>query len=89
LYTNTSSVKVLALLLILINSPSLPFIWHIRVWFHALKALFLARRKGSKRYLIDWQRRNEKNGGVAGLVTKQKRIAWADDCDYNLHLSNS
>lgn len=82
------SVKLLLLLIILANSPSLPFLWHLRVWYTPLKAYFLVYTRGRERYLTEWKRKNERKGGIK-LVTRLKRIAWIDDCDYNLHLSNS
>ncbi len=88
-YTLIRAVKLLFLLLVLLNSPSFPFQWHIRVWWHAIKAYYLVFRKGRKRYLDDWSKRNRWDGGIRGIRTVTKRKAWVDDCDYNMHLSNS
>lgn len=85
----TIAVKVLFFLLVLLNSPSFPFQWHIRVWYHAIKAYWLVYRKGRSKYLDDWEAKNVAEGQVRGLRTRMKRIAWLDDCDYNQHLSNS
>ena len=82
------TVKIICLLLILINSPSSPFLWHWRVWKYPLRAYFDLYTKGSKKYLDDFLKRSKKHGGVY-TKTKLRRIAWFDDCDYNLHLSNS
>ncbi|WVQ81224.1 hypothetical protein IAT38_003346 [Cryptococcus sp. DSM 104549] len=82
-------VKVLLLLLILLHSPSWPFLWHIRVWYHGIKAYYLVYRKGRSKYLEDWKKQNDRSGGIKGLRVRQKRVAWMDDCDYNMHLSNS
>jgi hypothetical protein len=64
-------------------------VWHIRVWWYAVKAYWLVYRKGRKRYLDDWVKKNRWDGGIAKVRTRTKRIAWLDDCDYNNHLSNS
>ncbi|OCF35552.1 hypothetical protein I317_04215 [Kwoniella heveanensis CBS 569] len=82
-------VKVLLLLLFILHSPSWPFTWHIRVWYWGIKAYYLAWRKGRSKYLKDWKTQSNKNGGIRDLRTRIRRIAWLDDCDYNLHLSNS
>jgi len=81
-------VKLLFLLIILANAPSFPFLWHLRVWYTPLKAYFLVYTRGRSRYLDEWKRDNARKGGVK-VVTRLRRIAWLDDCDYNLHLSNS
>ncbi|WVO18019.1 hypothetical protein L204_105717 [Cryptococcus depauperatus] len=82
-------IKFLLLLFLLIHSPSWPLMWHIRVWWHGIKAYYLAYRKGRGKYLADWKAQNDKNGGVRNLRVRHKRIAGVDDCDYNMHLSNS
>ncbi|WVQ75525.1 hypothetical protein IAR50_005152 [Cryptococcus sp. DSM 104548] len=82
-------VKVILLLLLITNSGSWPFVWHVRVWYFGIKAYYLAWRKGNAKYLSDWKKANDRSGGVKGLRVRHKRIAGIDDCDYNLHLSNS
>jgi hypothetical protein len=83
------SVKLLLFLLFLINSSSWPFMWHIRVWYYPLKAYYEVFTKGRKKYLLDWKKKMDQAGGIKNLRTKTKRIASFDDCDYNMHLSNS
>ncbi|ORX39109.1 hypothetical protein BD324DRAFT_618540 [Kockovaella imperatae] len=82
------TVKIILLLLIIINSPSLPFQWHIRVWRYPLKAYFDLFTKGRDKFLGECEQRSLRHGGITER-TRLKRIAWFDDCDYNLHLSNS
>jgi hypothetical protein len=82
-------VKVLLFLLFLVNSASFPFSWHIRVWYTPLLAYYKVWSKGRKEYLLDWKRTSDKEGGLLGVRTRTKRIATLDDCDYNMHLSNS
>ncbi|WVO22636.1 uncharacterized protein IAS62_003966 [Cryptococcus decagattii] len=82
-------LKLILLLLFLAHSPSWPFVWHVRVWWHGVKAYYLAWHKGRARYLVDWKAQNDKNGGIRSLRVRHKRIAGVDDCDYNMHLSNS
>jgi hypothetical protein len=84
-----NTVKAFLLLLIILNSPSFPFQWHLRVWIHALKAYYYVYRKGRTRYLDEWEANNVRQGQIKGVVSKMKRVAWVDDCDYNMHLSNS
>ncbi|WWC91230.1 uncharacterized protein L201_006172 [Kwoniella dendrophila CBS 6074] len=82
-------IKALLLLLFIFHSPSWPFTWHIRVWYWGIKAYYLAYTKGRTKYLKDWKSQSDKKGGIKDLRTRINRIAWIDDCDYNLHLSNS
>ncbi|WWC73122.1 uncharacterized protein I206_107088 [Kwoniella pini CBS 10737] len=82
-------IKALLLILFVLHSPSWPFQWHIRVWYWGIKAYYLAYKKGRSKYLKDWKVQSNKNGGIKDLRTRIHRIAWIDDCDYNLHLSNS
>jgi hypothetical protein len=63
--------------------------WHIRVWYYPLKAYYEVFTKGRKKYLLDWKKKMDQAGGIKNLRTKTKRIASFDDCDYNMHLSNS
>lgn len=86
---DVSLVKVLLFLLLVLNSSSWPFMWHLRVWFYPLKAYYHVYMKGRKQYLLDWKKDCDRQGGVKNLVVKTKRIASIDDCDYNMHLSNS
>ncbi|CAD6571869.1 MAG: hypothetical protein TREMPRED_000411 [Tremellales sp. Tagirdzhanova-0007] len=81
-------VKWLLLLIILGNAPSFPFLWHVRVWWAPIKAYFLLFVRGRARYLEGWKRANSASGSIK-VVTRMRRIAWLDDCDYNFHLSNS
>lgn len=85
------SVKLLLFLLFLINSPSWPFMWHIRVWYYPLKAYYYVYTKGRRKYLLDWKKECDKksDGNIKNLVVKTRRTASPDDCDYNMHLSNS
>ncbi|KAK8843334.1 hypothetical protein IAR55_006989 [Kwoniella newhampshirensis] len=83
------SVKIIVLLLFLIHSPSWPFQWHIRVWYWAIKEYYLVWTKGRSKYLKDWKASSDKKGGIRGLRVRHQRLAWLDDCDYNIHLSNS
>jgi hypothetical protein len=83
------SVKIILFLLFLINSSSWPFMWHIRVWYYPLKAYYDVYTKGQKKYLLDWRKKVVDAGGIRDLTVKTKRIASVDDCDYNMHLSNS
>ncbi|WWC64056.1 uncharacterized protein I303_106663 [Kwoniella dejecticola CBS 10117] len=82
-------IKAALLLLFILHSPSWPFQWHIRVWYWGIKAYYLAYKKGRSKYLKDWKGQSDKAGGIRDLRTRINRIAWVDDCDYNLHLSNS
>ena len=82
-------VKIILFLLFLINSSSWPFMWHIRVWYYPLKAYYDVYTKGQKKYLLDWKKKVDVAGGIRHLTVKTKRIASVDDCDYNMHLSNS
>lgn len=82
-------VKIILFLLFLINSSSWPFMWHIRVWYYPLKAYYDVYTKGQTKYLKDWKRKVVDAGGIRDLTVKTKRIASVDDCDYNMHLSNS
>jgi hypothetical protein len=84
----TDSVKIILLLLFLLQAPSWPFVWHFRVWCYPLKAYWEVYTKGRKTYIDNYERNVMKRGGVK-LITKLKRTAWVDDCDYNMHLSNS
>ncbi|KLT38660.1 hypothetical protein CC85DRAFT_289317 [Cutaneotrichosporon oleaginosum] len=82
-------IKLLFLLLVFLNSSSFPFLWHIRVWVHPIKAWLAAKVLGHRRYWIGWRRKYEAMGGLANMRVKSWRRALFDDCDYNLHLSNS
>jgi hypothetical protein len=88
-YITDGVVKIILFLLFLINSSSWPFMWHIRVWYYPLKAYYDVYTKGQKKYLLDWKKKVDDAGGIRDLTVKTKRIASVDDCDYNMHLSNS
>jgi len=92
--------KVLAYLLIILNVRSLPFGWHINLFWHVAKvrwrawwarmhtlSLSSAVRDAAARKFLDDLSPVGQNPLDKTIVTK----AWAgpDDCDYNLHLSNS
>jgi hypothetical protein len=62
--------------------------WHIRVWYYPLKAYYDLYRKGRAKYIDDFEAKSVKAGGIR-LMTRTKRVALFDDCDYNMHLSNS
>lgn len=87
--THTFLVKLLLLILFVFNSPSFPFIWHIRVWWPPIKCYWEVYTKGRKKYLMDWKAANVAAGGIKGNRMRRSRVAWFDDCDYNQHLSNS
>lgn len=63
--------------------------WHLRVWYYPLKAYYHVYTKGRRKYLLDWKAQVEREGGVRHVTAKTRRIATPDDCDYNMHLSNS
>lgn len=80
---------MLFLLLIFANSSSFPFSWHIRVWYTPLKAFLTAYFFGRRRFWLQWRQENVKKGGLKDLRVQVWRRALFDDCDYNMHLSNS
>ncbi|GMK58450.1 hypothetical protein CspeluHIS016_0504820 [Cutaneotrichosporon spelunceum] len=82
-------IKLLFLLLVFLNSSSFPFLWMIRLWSHPIKAWVHAKTVGHKRYWVGWRRRNIAAGGLAHMRVKTWRRALFDDCDHNMHLSNS
>ncbi|BEI79925.1 hypothetical protein CcaverHIS002_0104540 [Cutaneotrichosporon cavernicola] len=82
-------IKLLFLLLVFLNSSSFAFLWHIRVWSHPIKAWIAAKTLGHRRYWVGWRRKHVAAGGLAHMRVKTWRRALFDDCDYNLHLSNS
>ncbi|GFZ50334.1 hypothetical protein JCM24511_08091 [Saitozyma sp. JCM 24511] len=82
-------VKLTLLLLFLINAPSFPLVWHIRTLFWPYRSYLLSHLKGKRRWLDDWAARNAEKGRISGLRTRLRRVAWLDDSDFNLHLSNS
>ncbi|WOO82447.1 uncharacterized protein LOC62_04G005936 [Vanrija pseudolonga] len=82
-------IKVLFLLLILANSSSFPFLWHLRVWKYPLTAYYKAYTKGVNAFWRGWRKEVDKRGNIYQNRTKIRRIALFDDCDYNMHLSNS
>jgi hypothetical protein len=86
---NTPPVKALFVLLVLLNSSSFPFTWHMRVWYTPLRAYYLAYRYGPKKFWLNWRKEHVQNGGMKDMRAQQWRLALFDDCDYNFHLSNS
>ncbi|KAL1408782.1 hypothetical protein Q8F55_005595 [Vanrija albida] len=82
-------IKVLFLLLILANSSSFPFVWHLRVWKYPLTAYYYAYTRGVNSFWRSWRKEVDKRGNIYHNRTKVQRIALFDDCDYNMHLSNS
>lgn len=82
-------VKVLFLLVLILHTNSLPFMWHIRVWAHPLHAFIQSKVMGKRAYWKKWLRELDAQGGITGLRVRTTRRALADDCDYNMHLSNS
>ncbi|KAL7423784.1 hypothetical protein Q5752_001368 [Cryptotrichosporon argae] len=82
-------LKLVALLVLVLNASSFPFLWHLRVWYHPLRAYYLSYTRGRAGYWRAWKREHDAAGGLAGLRTRVTRRALLDDCDYNLHLSNS
>ncbi|WVQ81227.1 hypothetical protein IAT38_003349 [Cryptococcus sp. DSM 104549] len=82
-------LKLFLLLVFLLNAPSWPFQWHLRVCYVRYKPSILAWLQGRARWMSEWKVQNKEQGGVQGLRLKMKRVAWVDDCDYNMHLSNS
>lgn len=82
-------MKVLFLLVILLHGSSLPFMWHIRVWKHPISAYIQSKIMGKKAYWKKWHAELQAQGGITGLRVRTTRRALFDDCDYNMHLSNS
>jgi len=92
--------KLVAYILVILNLRSLPFAWHIhlfwpvvkirwRAWCARMRTLSLScsvREAAARKFLDDLCPVGQ-NPIEFTMVTK----AWAgiDDCDYNLHLSNS
>ncbi|THH16514.1 hypothetical protein EW146_g4133 [Bondarzewia mesenterica] len=95
-----SAAKYLAFLLLVVNSRSWPLNWHVRTFLPVLDLqfrFFLFRLRSlvhsSKKREIeqrDWLERLSPIGNDPFAVTTTYRT-WAgfDDCDYNIHLSNS
>ncbi|WVQ81226.1 hypothetical protein IAT38_003348 [Cryptococcus sp. DSM 104549] len=81
-------VKAGLLFIALLYYPSWPFKWHIRFWGNAIKELIVGRIKGPAKYIEGWKKASAGSEGIRRVV-KQKKVAWVDDCDYNMHLSNS
>lgn len=63
--------------------------WHIRVWAHPLHAFLQAKIMGKEAYWRKWRKELDAQGGIIGLRVRTTRRALLDDCDYNMHLSNS
>lgn len=49
---------------------------------------WLVKTKGRQAYIDQAEKKIQRTGGVKSR-TISKRRAWIDDCDYNMHLSNS
>lgn len=83
-----SVAKWTAILLVLLNIHSFPLTWHIRHWWRLiplhLNTLLTSPHAVSQAAAHDALRR----GGARMRVT-QRRRALPDDCDFNMHLSNS
>lgn len=80
---------MLFLLTVLLHSSSFPFMWHIRVWAHPLHAFLQSKLMGKRAYWNKWLKELDAQGGITGLRVRTTRRALLDDCDYNMHLSNS
>ncbi|KAG8892841.1 hypothetical protein FRB99_002403, partial [Tulasnella sp. 403] len=84
-------IKLLVAFVFLLNWRSWPFLWHIRVWtpvFHIKwDALFKTKTLAArKRWVTEV---SCVNADPFEVVSTTKCYAGVDDCDYNLHLSNS
>ncbi|KAI0301515.1 hypothetical protein B0F90DRAFT_1628508 [Multifurca ochricompacta] len=92
--------KFTGFLLVILNVGSLPFAWHVKVFWPVIKLRWLAwcarvrtlslsssKREAVARKFLDDLSPTGQNPLDKTIVTK----AWAsiDDCDYNWHLSNS
>ncbi|RSH91420.1 hypothetical protein EHS25_009719 [Saitozyma podzolica] len=82
-------VKLTLILLLVLNAPSFPLVWHLRVLLFPYRSFLLVRLQGKRKWLDDWSKRNDDKGRIARIKTVSKRRAWLDDCDFNGHLSNS
>ncbi|KAI0325446.1 hypothetical protein GY45DRAFT_1356733 [Cubamyces sp. BRFM 1775] len=92
--------KYLVFLLFLVQIRSWPFTWHYRVWHpvFVLRGKFLAHRLANmfrspevrRQKNLEWLE-NLSNVGrnPFDMVTVYTNWAGPDDCDFNLHLSNS
>jgi hypothetical protein len=49
---------------------------------------WLVKTQGRQAYIDKCEKRIRATGGITAR-TVSKRRAWFDDCDYNMHLSNS
>ncbi|ORY24764.1 hypothetical protein BCR39DRAFT_314242 [Naematelia encephala] len=81
-------LKLLFVLLVLLNAPSFPFVWHYRIFRHPISTYLKVYRKGRERYIDEWKKESDARGGMK----QRSRLwakAWIDECDYNMHLSNS
>ncbi|WVQ63935.1 uncharacterized protein L199_002091 [Kwoniella botswanensis] len=82
-------IKYLIIATFILHSPSWPFTWHFRIISSALKLKLKEIRMGRLNYINDWKRELDRVGGMKNLRYRYERLAWFDDCDYRLHLSNS
>ncbi|KAF5349837.1 hypothetical protein D9758_014015 [Tetrapyrgos nigripes] len=95
-----SAGKVLLWILLIANARALPFVWHVRVFrpliyvrfeqlFVLAKSLF-ASKKEKERIMEEWIESISPVGrNPLKHVVVYKSFASFDECDYNLHLSNS
>ncbi|WWC91229.1 uncharacterized protein L201_006171 [Kwoniella dendrophila CBS 6074] len=92
-------LKYLIAIIFILQAPSWPFIWHFRIFNVASKLHLDQLRKGRSKYINDSIKTIEQssssssssgsNGGLEDFRVRYNRLAWFDDCDYRLHLSNS
>ncbi|KDQ21709.1 hypothetical protein BOTBODRAFT_61344 [Botryobasidium botryosum FD-172 SS1] len=85
-------LKWLFLLLLVLNTRSLPLAWHARVFVPLLnlrfKSIYFRRRGPTAR--LPWLTSVSPVGiDPFSLVTVIKTRAYIDDCDYNFHLNNA
>ncbi|KAG8981678.1 hypothetical protein FRB90_007071, partial [Tulasnella sp. 427] len=85
-------IKLLFALLFILNWRSWPLVWHWKVWKHVFEVRWDAWRKARagiaqrKRWLFE---RSCVNADPFEIVSTLQCYAGVDDCDYNMHLSNS
>lgn len=80
--------KYIFFLLLALNAHSLPLVWHFRFWWRLGPRYWLVKTQGRQAYIDKAEKRILATGGIRAR-TISKRRAWVDDCDYNMHLSNS
>ncbi|WWC73120.1 uncharacterized protein I206_107086 [Kwoniella pini CBS 10737] len=82
-------IKYLIIIILFLQAPSWPFIWHYRILKSAIIPKIKEFYKGRLRFINEWRNDIENLGGLKNYKLKYNRLAWFDDCDYRLHLSNS